>query len=223
MSVAEDKALIREVIENWVLFRDSGNWEAFRTVWHDDGWMTATWFQGSASDFIQVSREGFERGVKIMHFLGGSSCELAGDRAISQTKMMIMQRGTIDGVTVDVRCMGRFYDFMQQRAGRWAILRRQPIYEQDRLDPVEPGSTLKLDTQLLNEYPEGYRHLAYLQREAGSAVMTGLPGLRGPEVQLLYQEGEAWLAGSARPGVPLVGAGNPHRPADGAVAQAASG
>jgi hypothetical protein len=43
--------------------------------------------------------------------------------------------------------------------------------------------------------------------------MTGLPGVRGPEVDLLYQEGEAWLAGSPWPGVPLVGSGNPRRPA----------
>ena len=38
---ADEKALIREVIENWVVFRDAGNWDGFRTVWHDDGWMTA--------------------------------------------------------------------------------------------------------------------------------------------------------------------------------------
>ena len=40
-------------------------------VWHDDGRMMATWFQGSCDDFIRVSREGFERGVRILHFLGG--------------------------------------------------------------------------------------------------------------------------------------------------------
>jgi hypothetical protein len=209
MALGDEKALIREVIENWVLFRDSGDWEGFRSVWHPDGWMTATWFQGPASDFIKASREGFERGVKIVHFLGGFTCEVSGKRAISQTKMTIMQRGAIHGVTVDVRCTGRFYDFVEQRGGRWAIVRRQPIYEQDRLDPLEPGATLELDPAMLGEYPEGYRHLAYLQREAGFAVMKGLPGLRGPEVELLYQEGRAWLAGSPRPGVPLADAARP--------------
>jgi len=200
---ADEKALIREVIENWVVFRDAGNWDGFRTVWHDDGWMTATWFQGPAPDFIKASQDGFDRGVQILHFLGGFSCEVSGSRAISQAKMMILQRGAIRGVTVDVRCLGRFYDFVERRDGRWAIVRRQPIYEQDRLDPVEPGARLELDERRLAEYPHGYRHLAYLQREAGFTVMKGLPGLRGPEVELLYREGEAWLAGSAGPGVPL--------------------
>ena len=62
----EDTLAIREVIENWVLWRDAGDWERFATVWHDDGWMTATWFQGPARQFIDVSRAGFERGVNIL-------------------------------------------------------------------------------------------------------------------------------------------------------------
>ena len=72
---------IRTVVDNWVLWRDAGDWDRFRTVWHDDGYMMATWFQGPKEDFIKVSQEGFARGVSILHFLGGSSIELAGDRA----------------------------------------------------------------------------------------------------------------------------------------------
>ena len=81
MSAAEDRALIRELVENWVVWRDAGDWERFATVWHDDGFMMATWFQGPATEFIRVSREGFERGVSILHFLGGTSIDLAGDDA----------------------------------------------------------------------------------------------------------------------------------------------
>ena len=42
-----DKLAIRELIENWALWRDARMWERFRTVWHDDGRMMATWFQGT--------------------------------------------------------------------------------------------------------------------------------------------------------------------------------
>jgi hypothetical protein len=165
--------------------------------------MTATWFQGPATEFQKVRRAGFERGVSIIHFLGGTTCEIAGTRAIAQTKMTINQRATVDGVVADVVCTGRFYDFFDKRAGRWGIVRRQPIYEKDRLDPVEPGTKLPLDAALLARFPEGYRHLGYLQTKAGFNVRLGLPGLRGPEVQKLYAEGAAWLAGSAKPGEPL--------------------
>ncbi len=152
--ISDEKAAIREVIENWVLWRDAGDWDRFATVWHDDGWMTATWFQGPARTFIEVSREGFERGVSILHFLGGFTCEVAGYRAISQTKMTINQRATVDGVVVDVVCTGRFYDFLEKR-GHWAIVRRQPIYEKDRMDPVDPAAQLTLDAAHLAPLPRG--------------------------------------------------------------------
>ena len=199
----DDRLAIRELVENWVVWRDAGDWERFATVWHADGWMTATWFQGPARRFIEVSREGFEKGVNILHTLGASSAEVVGGRAISQTKMTIHQRAPIDGVVVDVACMGRFYDFLEKREGRWGIVRRQPIYEKDRLDPVDPAAVLTLDQASLSRFPEGYRHLAYLQSRNGFAVKDNLPGLRGPAVDKLYGEGRAWLAGSEGPGEPL--------------------
>ena len=198
----DEKLAIREVIENWALWRDAGDWERFATVWHDDGWMTATWFQGPASTFIEVSRAGFERGVSILHFLGGFTCDIAGTRAISQTKMTINQRAQVDGVEVDVVCTGRFYDFLEKR-DRWAIVRRQPIYEKDRMDPVDPSARLTLDRAILSQFPDGYRHLGYLQSKNGFIVKGNLPGLRGQAVETLYAEGRAWLAGSPTPGIPL--------------------
>jgi SnoaL-like domain len=200
MSERETKLAIREVVENWVLWRDAGDWERFRQVWHDDGWMTATWFQGPADQFIDVSKRGFESGVNILHFLGGTTIDLQGDRAIAQTKMTIMQRSTIDGVEVDVDCIGRFYDFFAERQGRWAIVRRQPIYEKDRMILVHPGEPLALDHELLGRFPAGYRHLGYLQSKAGFNVKTGLPGVIGEVVERLYREGAAWLAGSVEAG-----------------------
>ena len=190
-----EKLAIRELVENWVLWRDAGNWDQFRTVWHDDGRMMATWFQGSAEDFIRVSREGFERGVSILHFLGGTAVDLAGDRAIAQTKMTISQRAEVDGVVCDVVCTGRFYDFLERRDGAWGIVLRQPIYEKDRLDPVDPAADLALDPELLGRFPAGYRHLAYAQTRIGFDVKPDMPGLTGAEVRALYARGARWLQG----------------------------
>jgi hypothetical protein len=186
---------IRRVVESWAVWRDAGDWERFRTVWHNDGRMMATWFQGSAEDFIRVSREGFELGVSILHFLGGHSSDVAGDRAIAQTKMTISQRAEVHGVLCDVVCTGRFYDFFERRDGRWAIVLRQPIYEKDRLDPVDPAAELELDPELLDRFPAGYRHLAYVQTQIGFSVKADMPGLTGPEVEDLYARGAAWLRG----------------------------
>ncbi len=193
-----DRLAIRELVENWAVWRDAGDWERFATCWHEDGRMVATWCQAPAAEFIRASREGWERGVSIGHFLGGHSAEVAGDRAVAQTKMTITQRAAVEGVLVDVVCTGRFYDFLERRAGRWGVVLRQPIYERDRMDPVDPAvAPLRLDPALLARFPEGYRHLAYLQTRIGYAVKADMPGLKGPEVEALYARGACWLAGGA--------------------------
>src|SRR5262245_8554712 len=195
MSDIEDRLAIRELIENWALWRDALQWERFRTVWHDDGRMMTTWFQGSADEFIRVSQEGYDRGVRILHFLGGMTIDIAGTRAIAQTKMTIAQRGVVEAVLCDVVCTGRFFDFLEKRTGRWGLVLRQPIYEKDRLDPVDPTAAPTLDPKLLAQFPEGYRHLAYLQAKIGYKVKIDMPGLAGPEVDALYARGKAWLDG----------------------------
>jgi hypothetical protein len=193
LEVLLEKQRIREVVENWVVWRDSGQWEKFKTVWHSDGVMMATWFQGHFEEFIKVSIEGWNKGVSILHFLGGCSVEVNGNRAIAQTKMTITQRGPVDGVICDVVCTGRFYDFMEKREGRWGVVLRQPIYEKDRLNPLDPAANLQLDQELLNRFPEGYRHLAYIQTKLGFTVKPDMPQLKGPAVEALYQRGQDWL------------------------------
>ena len=54
-----DKLLVRELVERWAVWRDAGDWERFASVWHPDGVMMATWFQGPFEDFIRVTREGW--------------------------------------------------------------------------------------------------------------------------------------------------------------------
>ncbi|MGD0316325.1 MAG: nuclear transport factor 2 family protein [Xanthobacteraceae bacterium] len=195
--VAAEQRAIRDLVENWAVWRDARLWDRFRTVWHADGRMMATWFQGGFEDFIKVNDEGWTRGVRILHFLGGSSIDVAGQRAIAQTKMTISQRAPVEGVICDVVCSGRFYDFFEKRKNRWGLVLRQPIYEKDRLDPVDPAAKLVLDRDLLARFPEGYRHLAYLQTKIGYQVKTDMPGIEGPELERLYARGARWLKGES--------------------------
>lgn len=197
----QHKQEITDVVQNWAIWRDAGFWKKFLTVWHDDGWMSATWFQGPGHKFVDISRTSFEKGVSILHFLGGISIELSGKRAIAQTKMTISQRAVVDGALVDVLCTGRFYDFFEQRTingkDEWRIVRRQPIYEKDRMDLLDPGTKLDLDKNLLSQFPKGYQHLAYLQARLGFKIKRDMPELTGPIVQALYQRGQKWLDGDA--------------------------
>jgi hypothetical protein len=190
-----DELLIRRLVERWAVWRDAGDWDRFATVWHPDGVMMATWFQGPFAEFIRVTQEGWAKGVSILHFLGGSAIEVAGDRAIAQTKMTISQRGLVEGVPCDIVCTGRFYDFVQRHEDQWKLLHRQPIYEKDRIDPIDPAWVPALDAGRLATFPEGYRHLAYIQTGIGYTVKMDMPMLKGPVVEELYRRGARWLAG----------------------------
>lgn len=190
-----DRLEIRELIDNWALWRDAGAWEKLATLWHPQGRMIATWFQASAEDFIARSRRAFNDGLKVLHVLGGTNIEIAGNRAVAQTRMQIIQRAEVHGVLVDVVCYGRFWDAVEKLRGAWLLRLRQPIYELDHMIPVDPAARPTIDRELLAAFPEGYRNLAYLQTQLGFEVMKAMPGTRGPEIEALLARGRLWLAG----------------------------
>ncbi len=195
MTDTEDRLAIRDIVENWVLWRDARMWQRFRTLWHPEGEMTATFFHGGYEEFITASQQGYERGARVVHRIGGITIDIEGNRAVAQSKLTILQRATIDGVLCDATCIGRAYDFLEKRDGRWGIVLRRNIYETDRLDPVDPSASIVLDQALLAQFPEGYRHLAYLQSKLGQTVKRDLPTGDGPALEALYAQGAAWLKG----------------------------
>lgn len=191
-----DRVAIHELLQNWVIWRDAGDWQRFATVWHPDGRMNATWFKASAAEFIAGCKKGFDAGIIGLHALGAISVDVNGARAVAQSRMQIVQRGEVDGVEVDVTCIGRFVDALEKRDGRWGMVLRQPVYELDRMNPVDPTQALHLDQELLGAFPVGYRHLAYLQSKVGFTVYNDLPGTRGAAIEGLNARMEQWLGGA---------------------------
>ena len=188
---------IQRVVDDWAVFRDAGMFDRLATLFHDDGRMMTTWSQVSAREFVELTRRGWGNGILVSHTLNGCHIDIAGDRAVAQAKVTIAQRASIDGVLCDAFCDGRFYDLFERRAGAWKIVLRHPIYERDRLQTVTPGPAPVLDAELLASFPEGYRHLAYMQTMLGLTVKRDMPGLTGPEVEALYAEGRKWLGRDA--------------------------
>ena len=148
--------------------------------------MMATWFQGTADEFIRVSREGFERGVSILHFLGGTSIDVAGDRAIAQTKMTISQRArcTASCATSSAPAASTTSSRGATAAGASCCGSRSTRRTASTRSTRPPRS--RSTAALLARFPDGYRHLAYLQTRIGFTVKPDMPGLDGPEVEALY-------------------------------------
>lgn len=193
-----DHVEIAALIQNWALWRDTGDWDKLRTTAHPDATMTATWFHGRFDDFIDAAQASWRERSTSHHALGGTTIELNRSRAIAQTRMTIRVRTKLDGVDVDVSCHGRFFDRVEKRGSAWRIARRSVIYEQDRVDPVDPGTRLVLDRALLERFPDGYRHLAYVQTRAGATVAADLPTGLADSQKKMIKEARAWLAAAPR-------------------------
>jgi hypothetical protein len=188
-----DRAAIREAIENWGLYRDAGRWEELRALYRADATMQTSWFDGSAAQFVERSMESARRGTRVQHFIGAATIKVNGNKAIAESRMVILLRAALHGIEVDVTCHARFYDRFVRSAASWQINKRVPIYEKDRLDSVNPGSVPVLDQAQLARYPEGYRHLAYLQSSGGRPVTPDLHVADGPWLARLYADGSSWL------------------------------
>ena len=195
LSVQSDRETIRQMIDAWALARDTADWDRLAALWHDDGQMSTTWSRTSAREFVARSRKAFDAGVTVSHTMGGCTVDLRGDRAVAESRMTIIQRAIVHDVLVDVTCIGLFWDAIERREGRWGFVRRQPIYDMDRMSPVDPAVRLSLDQALLGSFPDGYRHLAYLQTKIGFNVRTTLHSSRDPEMAALRAAGRRWLAG----------------------------
>ena len=188
-----DRAAITRVVNDWGLFRDTGRWDQLRACFTADATMHTTWFVGGAEEFVRRSIEAAARGARAQHFIGASSMTLAGDRAVAETRMILMVRAKIGDAPVDVTCYGRFHDRFLRTEDGWQIHIRVPVYEKDRLDPLEPGRAVALDAAKLAGYAEGYRHLAYVQSLGGAVLSPGLPTPNSPEETELARAGEDWL------------------------------
>ena len=191
-----EKLTITEVVQSWAMYRDIGDWERLRSTVHVDATMTATWYNGSFDGFIEAIQASWRKGSRSQHFVGSTVVDLQGTKAVAQTRMSILVRGKLGDQAVDVTSVGRFFDRVEKRQGVWRIAKRCVIYEKDRMDPVSPQALISLEPALLEKFPEGYRHLAYLQTKAGAEVNPNLPTASGPVLDQLLTQADAWLRAS---------------------------
>ena len=189
-----DKLEIADIIQSWGFWRDQGQWEKLATTFHPESTIRVTWFNGKFTDFIAASREmrKTRRGGK--HEIGGSRIEVRGTRAFAETNVKIMGRRALHGVECDSLAWARFLDFFEKRA-RWAICRREAVYEKDRIDPVVPGTAIPFEAARLARMPAAYRFLGYSLSVGGFPVADDLPTDDSPALEQLLRDGETWLKG----------------------------
>ncbi|KAL4953477.1 hypothetical protein BDW69DRAFT_200153 [Aspergillus filifer] len=203
-----ERSKLRELAEGWPCYRDSCEWENFTSIFHPGAYVYTTWSgRVLATDFIEASKAGMDKGAFIMHRCHGvtSDIEPSGTRAVTKMKATITQRFTIDGCEIDAEADCRFIFFFEKVEGEWGARFVRHWYEKDKLLPVVPGVFPKIDMDKLNSYPGGYKCLAYCQElTMGVEVLRDMPGHRrhvgtvnGEKHDLLYRLAKDWLDGKA--------------------------
>jgi hypothetical protein len=191
-----DKYACAELIQAWGLYRDQSRWTHLLATFHSEGEIAISWFRGSFSEFVDRCK----RGGPSKHLISPSLVRGTGDRAVAETSAVILVRQTIEGIAVDMTSRARFLDRIERRHGKWKILERAAIYEQDRLDPVEPSDAFLrlMQTADVAQYPEAYRYMAYRLAAAGRALADPVHHDGSPHTRELYARYETWLEGAVR-------------------------
>lgn len=191
---------ISALIAASTLARDTADWAGLTECWHPDGRVRVTWFQGPVADFVAASRRAWDAGASVIHTVSGSTVRVAGSRGLAETRVTITVRADIDGVACDVATLGRLFDFVERRQGRWGIVLREAAYDRDRIDAVRPGEMPVLpDDATLARYPVEYRYLAHVLERQGHRIDPDLPTTRNPAMNALRDRCAAWLAGAPDP------------------------
>jgi hypothetical protein len=187
-----DKLVCAELIQAWGFARDQGRWADLLDIFHDGGHIHVSWFQGPYPDFVERCRQNRARSK---HLLWPARITLNGDRALSECNAAILVRQSIEGVDVDLTSYARFVDRLERRDGRWRVVERATIYEQDRLDPVLPSLEFvnlmqRADTA---RYPLPYRYMGYRVEAAGRTLAEPVHYDGRVETEALKKRYADWL------------------------------
>jgi SnoaL-like domain len=156
-----DQQACAELIQAWGLYRDQGRWAELRATFVPEGEIAVSWFRGPFADFVERCKQIAAAGTsRAKHLLWPSVVHVSADRAVAETSVAILVRQSIDGVLVDLTSYGRFLDRLERR-GRWLIVERATIYEQDRLDPVQPSEEFvaMMKKADVGKFPAAYRYM----------------------------------------------------------------
>ena len=188
-----DELAIERLIRRWIVFRDNGQWDDLRQIWHPDGRMVAGWRAGTADEFITASKAGWANRLSVTHELGAVAIWLQGDRAVSQNKMQITLGGELSGVPCASSTMARHLDRWEKREGLWGLVSRETIYDRDHLYPLKPGDLIVVESNLYESFPLAYRGIGYLMTKLGYPVSTEVPVLRSDAERSRIAEADDWL------------------------------
>jgi hypothetical protein len=188
-ALLEDRQSIADLMIGWI-HRDLAEWDKLRELFHPDGTIELSWFEGLASDFVDGSIRMGQSDVRTKHFVSAPAITFNGSKAIAETNAVII--GENLRLDLGVSAHGRFYDQVEKRRGVWKIVKRQAIYDFCYFN--FPQGMVEIDRELQKKYPREYASIAYLLEKSGFPVKR-IFATKGSDLEkTMKANGQAWLA-----------------------------
>ncbi|GAB7129028.1 hypothetical protein JCM19000A_35360 [Silvimonas sp. JCM 19000] len=187
----EDRQLLNDLINGW-MHRDLGEWDQLRNLFHADGTIEITWFEGLASDFVDGSMRMGQSDLRTKHLIASPTVTFnaAGNKAILETNAMII--GENVKLNLGCECHNRFYDLAEKRDGVWKLFHRQSIYDMGTF--TFPLGPVAIDQNVVSKYPREYATLAYLLELSGFPL-NRVFATRGSALEKqMKAKAQQWLA-----------------------------
>jgi hypothetical protein len=200
----EDRQSIADLMTGWI-HRDLAEWEKLRELFHPDGTIEITWFEGLASDFVDGSMRMGKSDFGTKHVITAPVVTFNGNKAIVETNAIVI--GENVRLELGVSAHARFYDRVEKRKGVWKITKRQCIYDFGYFN--FPQGVVDIDRELVKKYPREYAALAYLLDKSGFPVKRVFPTKGSNLEEAMKANGQGWLAdGGPANSRPIFGTGN---------------
>lgn len=187
----QDRQQLNDLMNGW-MHRDLGEWDQLRNLFHSDGTIEITWFEGLGSDFVDGSIRMGASDVRTKHLIAAPviTFNASGNKAILETNAMIIAENV--KLNVGCECHNRFYDMAEKRDGVWRLFRRQSIYDMGTF--TFPLGLVEIDQTVVSKYPREYATLAYVLEKSGFP-MQRVFATRGSELeQSMKRDGQKWLS-----------------------------
>ncbi|MFU0889376.1 nuclear transport factor 2 family protein [Kluyvera sichuanensis] len=186
-----DRQQLNDLVNGWI-HRDLGEWAQLRDLFHPDGTIEITWFEGLASDFVDGSMRMGASDLRTKHLitLPRITFNADGNKATLETNAVIIAENV--KLNIGCECHNRFFDLAEKRDGVWKLFHRQSIYDMGTF--TFPQGWVEIAQSDVARYPREYAPLAYLLEKSGFPLGRVF-ATRGSELEAkMKAEGQRWLA-----------------------------
>lgn len=187
----QDRQQLNDLMNGW-MHRDLGEWDQLRELFHPDGTIEITWFEGLGSDFVNGSMRMGASDLRTKHLIASPAVTFnkGGNKALLETNAMIIAENV--KLNIGCECHNRFYDLAEKRDGVWKLFHRQSVYDMGTF--TFPLGPVEIDRSITAKYPREYAALAYLLEQSGFPLGRVF-ATRGSELESkMKAEGQRWLS-----------------------------